>query len=75
MELVDKLTGHNDWTENVPGIKNTIQELLLAYLRSEEVDGTSMEARADISFHITTINWVLDTLLDYEKNTRKQEAA
>jgi hypothetical protein len=74
-ELVDKLIQHWDWEEHVPGIKNTIQELLLAYLRSEEIDGTSLSARADISFHLSTINRVLDILLEFEKNYLKHEAA
>jgi hypothetical protein len=74
-ELIDKLIGFNDWTENVPGIKNTLQELLLIYLKSEEIDGTSESARADIAFHLTQVNFVLDTLLEFEKNNHKNKAA
>jgi hypothetical protein len=74
-ELVDKLISHDDWEEYVPGIKNTIQGLLLAYLKSEEIDGTSLSARADIAFHISIINRVLDTLLEFKKTNQEQEAA
>ena len=74
-ELIDDLIGHNDWVENVPGIKNTIQKLLLAYIRSEEIDGTPVSARADIAFHISIVNFVLDKLLEFEKNRCATEAA
>jgi hypothetical protein len=74
-ELIDKLIGHNDWAENVPEIKNTLQELLLAYIRGELIEGDSIEKRQDIAFHMTQVNYVLDTLLEFEKNSAKPEAA
>lgn len=74
-ELINKLIGQNDWTEIVPGIKNTLQLLILAYLRSEEIDGTPVSARADIAFHMSMVNFVLDTLLEYEKTNLETKAA
>jgi acyl carrier protein phosphodiesterase len=73
-ELVDKLIGF-DWTDNVPGIKNTLQELLLAYVRGELIEGTPIEAREAIAFHMWLVNFVLDTLLEFKKNNPENKAA
>ena len=75
IDLVNRLIINNDWSDHVPEIKNTLQELLLAYIRGEQIGGDSIEAREKVAFHMYTLNYVLDTLLEFEKNNLKTEAA
>lgn len=72
--LLDKIIGFNDWILNTPKVKQVLNELLLIYIQSDQVEGAPSEKREDIAFSIYLINSLLDDLREYEL-TLKMEAA
>jgi len=73
--LIKKIIGNNAWVEIGPGIKNTLIELLLTYIRNENIDGESQEKRDEVAFHIYMINTLINDLMDFEVNHLKNDAA
>lgn len=56
------------WGSSAYAIKNTLSELTLEYIRSEEIEDTYQEVRDEIAYHLFMINQLIDDLREIELN-------
>jgi hypothetical protein len=73
--VLDEIIGLNGWADLGPAIKETLNLLLLTYVRSERIEGDSSAKREEIAFHMYMLNSLMDTLKKVETDMQKEEAA
>jgi|GEM_PF-4175305 len=69
--LLESLTPLESWNDVYPGITQTINKLLLAYLHSDLLDSDTTQQRRELVYHVQVMLDATETLKSHENDNRK----